>query len=81
VEAADRLRLLNDSYYKDVLCDFGGFLAIANRVDRIHKNPWIGFQSWRATGRKVWLTRFLLVPIIFILSIFPVWCGAFFTVM
>lgn len=56
MEAADRLPLLNDSYYTDVLCEHGGFLAIANRVDRIHKNPWIGFQSWRATGRKVSLS-------------------------
>lgn len=27
--------------------------SIANRVDNIHKRPWIGFQSWRAAGRKV----------------------------
>ncbi|GLJ06827.1 hypothetical protein SUGI_0049490 [Cryptomeria japonica] len=56
LEAAYRLLLLNDSYYKDVLCEIGGLFAIANRIDNIHKNPWIGFQSWRATGRKVSLS-------------------------
>ncbi|CAL1358666.1 unnamed protein product [Linum trigynum] len=30
--------------------------SIANKVDDIHKRPWIGFQSWRATGRKVSLS-------------------------
>lgn len=27
--------------------------AVANKVDSIHMRPWIGFQSWRAAGRKV----------------------------
>ncbi|KAH7299398.1 hypothetical protein KP509_24G009500 [Ceratopteris richardii] len=56
IEAPLRLPLLNDSYYSDVLCEFGAFFAIANRVDRIHKNSWIGFQSWRAAGRNVSLS-------------------------
>ena len=27
--------------------------SVANKVDSIHMRPWIGFQSWRAAGRKV----------------------------
>ncbi|KAJ7532729.1 hypothetical protein O6H91_13G016800 [Diphasiastrum complanatum] len=56
IDAPSRLPLLNDTYYRDVLCDFGAFLAIANRLDRIHKNAWIGFQPWYAAGRKVGLS-------------------------
>jgi hypothetical protein len=56
VDAVDRLAILNDTYYRDVLCEMGGMFAIANRVDVIHKRPWIGFQSWRAAGRKVSLS-------------------------
>lgn len=29
--------------------------AIANKVDNVHTIPWIGFQSWRASGRKVYV--------------------------
>lgn len=53
VDAPSRLPLLNDPYYRNVLGEYGAFFAIANRVDRIHKNAWIGFQSWRATARNV----------------------------
>ncbi|XP_023522480.1 uncharacterized protein LOC111786460 isoform X2 [Cucurbita pepo subsp. pepo] len=53
VNAVGRLPLLNDSYYPDTLCEIGGMFAIANKIDNIHKRPWIGFQSWRASGRKV----------------------------
>ena len=53
VRAVFRLPLLNISYYKDILCEYGGILAIANKSSSIHKTPWIGFQSWRASGRKV----------------------------
>ncbi|KAK4799751.1 hypothetical protein SAY86_025116 [Trapa natans] len=56
VDAVSRLPLLNDSYYRDLLCEIGGMLAVANKVDNIHKRPWIGFQSWRAAGRKVSLS-------------------------
>ena len=55
VDAVGRLPLLNESYYQDILCEIGGMFAIANNVDNIHKRPWIGFQSWRAAGRKVYL--------------------------
>lgn len=55
VDAVGRLTLLNDTYFRDILCEIGGMFAIANRVDNIHKRPWIGFQSWRAAGRKVCL--------------------------
>lgn len=48
-----RLSLLNNAYYRDVLGEYGAFFAIANRIDRVHKNAWIGFQSWRATARSV----------------------------
>ncbi|PKA48054.1 hypothetical protein AXF42_Ash015817 [Apostasia shenzhenica] len=53
VDALSRLPILNDSYYRDIFCDFGAMLSIANRIDSIHKIPWIGFQSWHASGRKV----------------------------
>ncbi|MCH91534.1 UDP-glycosyltransferase family protein, partial [Trifolium medium] len=56
VDAVGRLPLLNDTYYRDILCEMGGMFAIANRVDSIHRRPWIGFQSWRAAGRKVALS-------------------------
>lgn len=56
IDAAARLSLLNNTYYQEVLCEFGAFFAIANRIDRVHKNSWIGFQSWRAAGRKVALS-------------------------
>ncbi|KAK7279514.1 hypothetical protein RJT34_24567 [Clitoria ternatea] len=56
VDAVGRLPLLNDTYYLDVLCEMGGMFAIANKVDSIHRRPWVGFQSWRAAGRKVALS-------------------------
>ena len=53
MDAPSRLPVLNNPYYRNVLSEHGAFFAIANRIDRIHKNAWIGFQSWRATARKV----------------------------
>ncbi|KAK1425246.1 hypothetical protein QVD17_20594 [Tagetes erecta] len=57
IDAPSRLRLLSIPYYRDALGDFGAFFAIANRVDRIHKNSWIGFSSWRATAKKASLSK------------------------
>ncbi|KAL2930626.1 Dimethyladenosine transferase [Bienertia sinuspersici] len=56
VDAAYRLPLLNDPHYRDILCEMGGMLSIAYKVDVIHKRPWIGFQSWKASGRQVSLS-------------------------
>ncbi|CAL0316803.1 unnamed protein product [Lupinus luteus] len=56
VDAVSRLPLLNDTYYMDILCEMGGMFAIANKVDSIHRRPWIGFQSWHAAGRKAALS-------------------------
>ncbi|XP_019058423.1 PREDICTED: uncharacterized protein LOC104816682 [Tarenaya hassleriana] len=56
VDAADRLPLLNDTYCRDILCELGGMFSVANKVDSIHMRPWIGFQSWRAAGRKASLS-------------------------
>nr|XP_027104880.1 uncharacterized protein LOC113725741 isoform X1 [Coffea arabica] len=56
VDAVARLPVLNDTYYRDVLCEIGGMFSVANGVDNIHKRPWIGFQSWRAAGRKASLS-------------------------
>lgn len=56
IDAPSRLPLLSNPYYRDALGDFGAYFAIANRIDRIHKNPWIGFQCWRATARKASLS-------------------------
>ncbi|KAL0339470.1 UNVERIFIED_CONTAM: hypothetical protein Sangu_1469100 [Sesamum angustifolium] len=57
VDAPSRLPLLNNGYFRDVLGEYGAFFAIANRIDRIHKNAWIGFQSWRATARMRSLSK------------------------
>ncbi|CAN6697626.1 unnamed protein product [Malus baccata var. baccata] len=57
VDAVDRLPVLNETYYRNILCEIGGMFAIANKVDSVHKRPWIGFQSWRAAGRKVALSK------------------------
>ncbi|XP_034904882.1 uncharacterized protein [Populus alba] len=57
IDAPSRLSLLSKPYYRDALGEYGAFFAIANRIDRIHKNSWIGFQSWRATARKASLSR------------------------
>ncbi|KAG9441744.1 hypothetical protein H6P81_017598 [Aristolochia fimbriata] len=56
VDAVSRLQLLNDSYYRDRLCEIGGMFSIAKMVDNIHRTPWIGFQSWQAGGRNVSLS-------------------------
>ncbi|CAN6477088.1 unnamed protein product [Victoria cruziana] len=56
VDAAGRLPFLNNTYFRDLICETGGMFSIANHVDDIHKIPWIGFQSWHATGRKVSLS-------------------------
>ncbi|XP_071732935.1 uncharacterized protein [Rutidosis leptorrhynchoides] len=56
VDAVGRLSIVNDSYYRDILLEMGGMFSIANRVDNVHKRPWIGFQSWRAAARKVSLS-------------------------
>jgi hypothetical protein len=54
VDAEVRLPgLLNETYYRNVLCEYGAFFAIANRIDLIHKNPWIGFQHWRTSSKNV----------------------------
>ncbi|KAI3520780.1 hypothetical protein L1887_10231 [Cichorium endivia] len=55
VDAVGRLSILNDSYYRDILLEMGGMFSIENRVDNVHKRPWIGFQ-WRAAARKVSLS-------------------------
>ncbi|KAM7476476.1 hypothetical protein LguiB_023719 [Lonicera macranthoides] len=57
VDAPSRLPVLNNPYYRNVLSEHGAFFAIANRIDRIHKNAWIGFQAWRATARKESLSK------------------------
>ncbi|KAG7990513.1 hypothetical protein I3843_02G029600 [Carya illinoinensis] len=57
VDAPSRLPLLSNTYYRDILGEFGAYFAIANRIDRVHKNAWIGFHSWRATARKETLSR------------------------
>jgi len=57
VDAVTRLSVLDNPYYRDLLCELGAMFAIANRVDTVHKLPWIGFQSWRAAGRKVSLSE------------------------
>ncbi|KAH6803020.1 UDP-Glycosyltransferase superfamily protein [Perilla frutescens var. frutescens] len=57
VDAVGRLPILNDTHYRNILCEIGGMFAIANGIDEIHKGPWIGFQSWRAAGKRVSLSK------------------------
>nr|CAD1834106.1 unnamed protein product [Ananas comosus var. bracteatus] len=57
IDASSRLPLLTNAYYRDVLGEYGAFFALANRIDRVHKNAWIGFQSWRASARKAALSK------------------------
>ncbi|XP_007051667.2 PREDICTED: uncharacterized protein LOC18614048 [Theobroma cacao] len=57
VDGPSRLQLLNNPYYRDTLGEYGAFFAIAKRIDRLHRNAWIGFQSWRATARKASLSK------------------------
>ena len=68
VDAPSHLSLLNNPYYRDILGDHGAFFAIANRIDHIHKNAWIGFQSWRASARKVCNLFCLLIDTLFLLA-------------
>ncbi|KAE8708023.1 rRNA-processing protein FCF1-like protein [Hibiscus syriacus] len=56
VDGPSRLQLLNNPYYRDTLGEYGALFAIANRIDRLHRNAWIGLQSWRATARKASLS-------------------------
>ncbi|XP_040936906.1 uncharacterized protein [Gossypium hirsutum] len=57
VDGPSRLELLRNSYYRDILGEYGAFFAIANQIDHLHRNAWIGFQSWRATARKASLSE------------------------
>ncbi|KAJ3681892.1 hypothetical protein LUZ60_014465 [Juncus effusus] len=57
VDAPGRLRILGDKYYRDLLCEFGAILSVANQIDSVHNLPWIGFQSWRAASKKVSLSK------------------------
>ncbi|XP_031111693.1 uncharacterized protein LOC116015682 isoform X2 [Ipomoea triloba] len=57
IDAPSSLPLLDNTYYRNLLSEYGGFFAIANQIDNIHKNAWIGFQSWRATARKESLSK------------------------
>ncbi|GMI66802.1 hypothetical protein like AT4G01210 [Hibiscus trionum] len=57
VDGPSRLELLKNPYYRDTLGEYGAFFAIANRIDCLHRNAWIGFQSWRATARKASLSE------------------------
>ncbi|KAG6499489.1 hypothetical protein ZIOFF_039278 [Zingiber officinale] len=60
IDASSRLPLLSDSYYRDVLGEYGAFFALGYHIDRVHKNAWIGFQSWRASAKKVFCCYCLL---------------------
>lgn len=57
IDASSRLPILGNAYYRDTLGEFGAFFALANHIDRIHKNAWIGFQSWRLGARKASLSK------------------------
>ncbi|XP_042460957.1 uncharacterized protein LOC122044982 [Zingiber officinale] len=57
IDASSRLPLLSNPYYRDALGDYGAFFALAYLIDSVHKNAWIGFQSWRVSARKASLSR------------------------
>ncbi|KAF3792817.1 hypothetical protein EJ110_NYTH10775 [Nymphaea thermarum] len=57
IDGSARLPLLNSGYYRDVLSEYGAFFALANRIDRLHRNAWIGSQSWRAAAKGVSLSE------------------------
>ncbi|XP_009416403.2 uncharacterized protein LOC103997010 [Musa acuminata AAA Group] len=57
IDASSHLPILRDGYYRDVLGEYGAFFTLAYQIDSIHKNAWIAFQSWRASARKVSLSR------------------------
>ncbi|XP_031504760.1 uncharacterized protein LOC116267270 [Nymphaea colorata] len=57
IDGSARLPLLNSGYYRDVLSEYGAFFAIANRIDRLHRNAWIGSQSWRAAAKGASLSE------------------------
>ncbi|XP_010917137.1 uncharacterized protein [Elaeis guineensis] len=57
VDASSRLPLLSNVYYRDILGEYGAFFALASQIDRVHKNAWIGFQSWKASARKASLSK------------------------
>lgn len=53
IYAPSLLPILRSRYYRDILGEHGAFFALAKGIDRIHKNAWIGFQSWRLMTQKV----------------------------
>ncbi|KAK8941246.1 hypothetical protein KSP39_PZI010609 [Platanthera zijinensis] len=57
IDAFSRLPFLGNADYRDILGEFGAFFALADHIDRIHKNSWIGFQSWRLGARKASLSK------------------------
>ncbi|KAM0949480.1 putative glycosyl transferase, family 1 [Dioscorea sansibarensis] len=56
VDATSRLPILKDAFYRNLFCELGAMFSIANKIDSIHRTPWIGFQSWRTTGKKTSLS-------------------------
>lgn len=57
IYAPSLLPILRSRYYRDILGEHGAFFALAKGIDRIHKNAWIGFQSWRLMTQKISLTK------------------------
>lgn len=48
-----RLPIVSSAYYRGALGEMSGLLSMAYHLDHIHRQPWIGFHSWRATARGV----------------------------
>ena len=53
VSSWGRLPVLSSPYYSAALCDVAAMLAVSYRIERVHRNPWIGFQPWRLASEKV----------------------------
>lgn len=55
--ASERLSVLQNPFDRNNLCEVGGMFSVAFHIDRIHKQPYIGFQPWQATAQNVVLSE------------------------
>lgn len=63
VDGPALLELLGDKYYQNVMCEYGGFFALAAATELLQASPWLGFQSWRAREKKVSLSAAALAGV------------------
>lgn len=57
IDAPNLHELLRETYYQNLLCEYGGFFALAANMGSLQAaTPWLGFQSWEAADKKVALS-------------------------